>query len=201
MKLSIAVLASVLVACSVTTANPILPSSTTNAEYSTSTGIPSSTTNAEYSTSTDIPSSTTNAEFSTSTDIPSAQVTASIDFSKFSKEVLDLIKEYAKTGKDYDNAKIMHDMLQIQKQGQEMIISQLREKYYKSLDKYQKSGLPRHRDIFKMVEVEFDKQARILIDLVKKAFKLQMSSYGLEIDWNKITTCGAPVWEKSESTS
>ncbi|KAJ8326149.1 hypothetical protein QVD99_001359 [Batrachochytrium dendrobatidis] len=41
MKLAVAVLSSILFVCSVTTANPVNPSATTDAEASTSTFIPS----------------------------------------------------------------------------------------------------------------------------------------------------------------
>ncbi|KAL5039124.1 hypothetical protein RTP6_7807 [Batrachochytrium dendrobatidis] len=50
MKLAVAVLSSILLACSVTTANPIDPSATTDAETITSTVIPSETTDVEAST-------------------------------------------------------------------------------------------------------------------------------------------------------
>ncbi|OAJ45465.1 hypothetical protein BDEG_28604 [Batrachochytrium dendrobatidis JEL423] len=56
MKLAVAVLSSILLACSVTIANPIDPSATTSTESSTSTFIPSATTSTEASTSTFIPS-------------------------------------------------------------------------------------------------------------------------------------------------
>ncbi|KAK5672306.1 hypothetical protein QVD99_001410 [Batrachochytrium dendrobatidis] len=51
MKLAVAVLSSILLACSVTTANPVNPSATTDVETSTSTVIPSATTDVEAITS------------------------------------------------------------------------------------------------------------------------------------------------------
>ncbi|KAK5667193.1 hypothetical protein QVD99_006401 [Batrachochytrium dendrobatidis] len=51
MKLAVAVLSSILLALSVTTANPVNPSATTDVETSISTVIPSATTSTEASTS------------------------------------------------------------------------------------------------------------------------------------------------------
>ncbi|KAJ8324073.1 hypothetical protein O5D80_007282 [Batrachochytrium dendrobatidis] len=109
MKLAVTVLASILFACSVTTASPVNPSATTSAESSTSTVI------------------------------PSAQVTPSIDFSKLSNKDMELIKEYAHMKKTCDDAEKIHNSLQPKRLSQQELVDRLDEEYEQLMSEFQTS--------------------------------------------------------------
>ncbi|KAJ8327854.1 hypothetical protein O5D80_003251 [Batrachochytrium dendrobatidis] len=72
MKFSITLLSSILLACSITIANPIDPSATTDVESSIFPDLPSATTDVEASIFPDLPSATTDVEASIFPDLPSA---------------------------------------------------------------------------------------------------------------------------------
>ncbi|KAJ8330254.1 hypothetical protein O5D80_001819 [Batrachochytrium dendrobatidis] len=109
MKLAVTVLASILFACSVTTAKPVNPSATTSAEASTSTVT------------------------------PSAQVTPSVDLSKLSKDDMELIKEYAHMKKTCDDAEKIHNSLQPKRLSRQELVDRLDEEYEQLLRKSQTS--------------------------------------------------------------
>ncbi|KAJ8322526.1 hypothetical protein O5D80_000035 [Batrachochytrium dendrobatidis] len=97
MKFAVTVLASILFACSVTTAIPVNPSAAASAEASTLVVIPSSKT------------------------------TLSVDFSKPSKEDIALIKEYVLVKKDRDDVEEMHESIQLERLAQEELIKRLKQ--------------------------------------------------------------------------
>ncbi|KAK6096879.1 hypothetical protein MT418_002530 [Batrachochytrium dendrobatidis] len=90
MKLAVAVLSSILLACSVTIANPIDPSATTDVETSTSTVIPSATTDVEASTS--------------STPNPNGIGLGALDY-PLPDSIKELLEKYEKKGKIAMNKK------------------------------------------------------------------------------------------------
>ncbi|KAJ8330538.1 hypothetical protein O5D80_001516 [Batrachochytrium dendrobatidis] len=178
MKLSIAVLASVLVACSVTTANPILPSLTTNAEYSTSTGIPSSTTNAEYSTSTDIPSSTASTEFSPSP-TPNESGIGLHGLVLLSVKVKDMLDEYLKKRNNYSKQKESCDLIGSRFLEQQKLVKNLEKKVRNFKLRLESSdGSPRHGRNSKMEgrEVNLESQYSKYLKLERQKEKCDLES-------------------------
>ncbi|EGF78489.1 hypothetical protein BATDEDRAFT_26545 [Batrachochytrium dendrobatidis JAM81] len=106
MKLAVTVLASILFACSVTTAKPVNPSATTSAEASTSTVT------------------------------PSAQVTPSVDLSKLSKDDVELFGEYLEADQEYEEIKKARDSAKSEELNQEKLSKRLSEENYKLFIKY-----------------------------------------------------------------
>ncbi|KAK5665541.1 hypothetical protein QVD99_007887 [Batrachochytrium dendrobatidis] len=109
MKLAVTVLASILFACSVTTAKPVNPSATTSAEASTSTVIPTATTSTK---SKHRVLSYEGSEFS-------------LDLSKFSKDDMGLIKEYLQTDQEYQEAKKACDSAKSEELNQKELLKRL----------------------------------------------------------------------------
>ncbi|OAJ40156.1 hypothetical protein BDEG_23919 [Batrachochytrium dendrobatidis JEL423] len=136
MKLAVTILASILFACSVTTAIPVNPSATTSAEASTSTVT------------------------------PSAQTTPSIDLSRLSDEDMNLIKEYAKMKKSRDNAKETYDLLQPKALAQKKLLDWLDEEYEQLLRKFQTSeGHSKHSEKLNELEQKLKQERKTLDEL------------------------------------
>ncbi|KAK5665565.1 hypothetical protein QVD99_007911 [Batrachochytrium dendrobatidis] len=89
MKLAVTVLSSILLACSVTTANPVNPSATTSTDASTSTTQPTATESNKSGLWT-----ASNEEIATW-----------VDVSQFTKADAELIKQYLKLTQKYEKAK------------------------------------------------------------------------------------------------
>ncbi|KAJ8322532.1 hypothetical protein O5D80_005451 [Batrachochytrium dendrobatidis] len=138
MKLSIVVLSSILAVCSVTTAIPVNPSAAASAGASTSTVI------------------------------PSAQVIPPIDFSNFSDKDMKLIKEYAQTKKDYDNAEEMQKLTQSKMHVQEKLVKRLHKKIKKLPRKSRISeNGSKHSEKLQELEDKLEQERKTLYELIK----------------------------------
>ncbi|OAJ43557.1 hypothetical protein BDEG_26907 [Batrachochytrium dendrobatidis JEL423] len=126
MKLAVTVLASILFACSVTTATPVNPSLTTSAESSTSAVT------------------------------PNAQATSLFDLSQPSLEVMNLLEEYAQSKEDYKEAEKVYDLVHSTKSDRKQLVKQLREEYQELLDKYQEGDGSKYKDESEKLEKEED---------------------------------------------
>ncbi|KAK5664871.1 hypothetical protein QVD99_008411 [Batrachochytrium dendrobatidis] len=147
MKLAVTVLASILFACSVTTAKPVNPSATTSAEASTSTVT------------------------------PSAQVTPSVDLSKLSKDDMELIKEYAHMKKSRDDAKETYGLIQPEKHAQEKLVERLDKKIKKLLRKSQTSeNGSKYSKKLKKLEQKLEQERKNLDELIKKQLEFGFPS-------------------------
>ncbi|KAK6091911.1 hypothetical protein MT418_8494 [Batrachochytrium dendrobatidis] len=154
MKLAVAVLSSILLACSVTIANPIDPSATTDAETITSTVIPSETTDVETITSTVIPSETTDVETITSTVIPSetTDVEASTlptpnpngigldSLDPLSDSIKELLKEYQRKHVSLEEQVKKCELLKSQYKDQQTMVKHAKRKLHVSKHKSLRDG-------------------------------------------------------------
>ncbi|KAK5669199.1 hypothetical protein QVD99_003609 [Batrachochytrium dendrobatidis] len=139
MKLAVTVLASILFACSVTTATPVNPSATTSAESSISTVT------------------------------PSAQTIPSIDFSKLSNKDMGLIKKYAKMKKGYDDAEKIHNSLQPKRLSQQELVDRLDEEYEQLMSEFQTSeNGSKYSEKLQELEQKLEQEQKTLYELTKK---------------------------------
>ncbi|KAJ8330822.1 hypothetical protein O5D80_000848 [Batrachochytrium dendrobatidis] len=152
MKLSIVVLSSILAICSVTTANPVVPSATTSAGASTS------------------------------TIIPSAQTTPSIDFSQLPEEGMDLIKEYVQTKKSRNNAKEMHDSLQLERLSQKKLVEQLGKEIQELINESgsSKNG-SKHKSKLKKLRHDLKQERKSLHRLTMKLLNSDYVNLGIKL--------------------
>ncbi|EGF78049.1 hypothetical protein BATDEDRAFT_91183 [Batrachochytrium dendrobatidis JAM81] len=200
MKLPIAVLSSILLVCSVTTANPIHPSAAADAEFVSLTDIPSATTDAESSFLTVVPSSTTDAESSFSTAIPS--LTTSTEFNPSATpnangidlgsldslpvNIQDLLKEYSKRRNDYRKHKkecrlidLIHSNQQSMITYTEQKIKDLKRKNLKGMLKLKTSN---GNDQLKELKLELQEGYSKLEDLEDKKRACKYKSTSLEYE-------------------
>ncbi|OAJ40967.1 hypothetical protein BDEG_24638 [Batrachochytrium dendrobatidis JEL423] len=146
MKFAVTVLASILFACSVTTAIPVNPSATTSAEASTLVVIPSSKT------------------------------TLSVDFSKPSKEDIALIKEYVLVKKDRDDAEEMHESIQLERLAQQELVKRLEEELSRLLGRSQSSKNPlKYGEKRKKLEQKLKQERENLDELTGKLWNSDYS--------------------------
>ncbi|KAK5670523.1 hypothetical protein QVD99_003203 [Batrachochytrium dendrobatidis] len=206
MKLPTVVLSSILLVCSVTTANPIHPSAAADAEYVSLTDIPSATTDAEYVSLTVVPSSTTDAESSFSTAIPS--LTTSTEFNPSATpnangidldsldslpvNIQDLLKEYSKRRNDYRKHKkecrlidLIHSNQQSMITYTEQKIKDLKRKNLKGMLKLKTSN---GNDQLKELKLELQEGYSKLEDLEdkKRACKYKSDSLKYELKLVKV---------------
>ncbi|KAK6092250.1 hypothetical protein MT418_007486 [Batrachochytrium dendrobatidis] len=166
MKLAVAVLSSILLAFSVTTANPVKPSATTDVETNTSTVIPSKTTSTESSTSTFIPSS-------------SGIGIGNLD--PLPRNVKYLLKEYAEIQDDCDLQREVHQLLKSQCDIQRKVIT-VYEKKLETLKKKPrgKGDNSKHNDKIRKVKLDLEKQK-------SKFIKLDQEIQGCESEFGRLT--------------
>ncbi|EGF79611.1 expressed protein [Batrachochytrium dendrobatidis JAM81] len=143
MKLAVAVLSSILLACSVTTANPIDPSATTDVETSTSTVIPSATTSTESSTS--------------STPNPNGIGLDGLD--PLPGNVKELLEKYAEIDHDRKQQRKICELLKSRYEGQRKVVKRL-EKKLETLEKkpQRKGGDPEHDEKIQKAELDLEAQ-------------------------------------------
>ncbi|EGF80051.1 hypothetical protein BATDEDRAFT_88861 [Batrachochytrium dendrobatidis JAM81] len=170
MKLAVAVLSSILLALSVTTANPVNPSATTDVETSISTVIPSATTSTEASTS--------------STPNPKGIGLGALD--PLPGNVKELLKEYVKIQDNRNQQRKICWLLQSQSDIQRKVVMGL-EKKLETLEKKPqgKGGSSKHNDKIRKAESNLEKQ-------YSKFVKLQRSLYECE---SEIDDLAQKEWE------
>ncbi|KAK5664590.1 hypothetical protein QVD99_008649 [Batrachochytrium dendrobatidis] len=113
MKLPIAALSSILFVCSVTIANPVVPSTTASTEHVSSTVVPSSTTSTESN-----PSATPN--------------TNGLDLSRLdslSVDIEDLLDNYSERKHDHDRHRKECELIRLRLEDQEDLVSHLEEEF------------------------------------------------------------------------
>ncbi|KAK5666950.1 hypothetical protein QVD99_006172 [Batrachochytrium dendrobatidis] len=124
MKLSVAVLSSILFVCSVTIANPVVPSTTASTEHVSSTVVPSSTTSTESN-----PSATPN--------------TNGLDLSRhdsLSANMKNLLENYSKGQQDCSRQEEECKFINLKVGNQESLISHFRKKIDDLQRKFYKNG-------------------------------------------------------------
>ncbi|KAK5670522.1 hypothetical protein QVD99_003202 [Batrachochytrium dendrobatidis] len=176
MKLSVAVLSSILLVCSVTTANPIHPSSTASTEYVSSTAIPSSTTSTEFN-----PSATPNAN---GIDL------GSLD--SFSDDIQDLFKNYLKKQHDYDEHKKKCKLIKLQFEDQQKLVKHTRERFGNLRRTAQRNGRGNSKysddDEMKELRNKFQEGHSRLGELQRKKNKcrFELSHFNQQLDFAKV---------------
>ncbi|EGF77126.1 hypothetical protein BATDEDRAFT_92081 [Batrachochytrium dendrobatidis JAM81] len=162
MKLAVTVLASILFACSVTTAKPVNPSATTSAEASTSTVIPTAT---ESTKSKHRVLSYEGSEFS-------------VDLSKLSKDDVKLIQEYLQTDQEYEEIKKACDSAKSEELNQKELLKRLDgESYELSLKYSNNEDDPVYQEEKEIINQKFDEEDEIFFSLQQKRRKLDKNLY------------------------
>ncbi|EGF82440.1 hypothetical protein BATDEDRAFT_86639 [Batrachochytrium dendrobatidis JAM81] len=147
MKLAVTVLASILFACSVTTAKPVNPRKTTSAGASTSTVI------------------------------PSAQVIPPIDFSKFSKDDVELFEEYLEKDQECEEIKKARDSAKSKELNQEELLKRLSGKNYELFMKYPNKDDPVYQEEKEIINQKFNEEGEKFLSLQEKRLKLDDDLY------------------------
>ncbi|EGF82899.1 hypothetical protein BATDEDRAFT_86370 [Batrachochytrium dendrobatidis JAM81] len=144
MKLAVAVLSSILLACSVTIANPIDPSATTDVESIAFPDLPSATTDVESSIFPDLPSATTDVESSTlPTPNPNGIGLGGLD--PLPDSIKDLFKKYRKKKQGFNQQKKKCELLKSEYNDQRRLIERLWRNTRILQHKYQgNGGSPKH---------------------------------------------------------
>ncbi|OAJ44673.1 hypothetical protein BDEG_27881 [Batrachochytrium dendrobatidis JEL423] len=162
MKLAVTVLASILFACSVTTAKPVNPSATTSAEASTSTVIPTAT---ESTKSKHRVLSYEGSEFS-------------VDLSKLSKDDAKLIQGYLQTDQEYEVAKKARDSAKSEELNQKELLKRLDgESYELSLKYSNNEDDPVYQEEKEIINQKFDEEDEVFFSLQQKRRKLDKNLY------------------------
>ncbi|EGF79885.1 hypothetical protein BATDEDRAFT_89311 [Batrachochytrium dendrobatidis JAM81] len=152
MKLAVAVLSSILLACSVTIANPIKPSESTDVETSTSTVIPSETTSTEASTS--------------STPNPNGIGLGALD--ALPDSIKELLEKYKKEKHDLNQQEKIYWPLKSEYDGQLMLVTDLEAKLYFLKRKSQKNGgSPEYDGEIQETKIDLEIQESKLEDIGK----------------------------------
>ncbi|OAJ32820.1 hypothetical protein BDEG_28702 [Batrachochytrium dendrobatidis JEL423] len=161
MKLAVTLLASILFACSVTTAKPVNPSATTSAEASTSTVIPTAT---ESDESKHRVFSYEGSEFS-------------VDLSKLSKDDVKLIQEYLEKDQEYEEIKKACDSAKSEELNQEELLKRLSGKNYKLSLKYSNRNDPVYQEKKREIKQKLNEENEKLFSLQEKRLKLDKNLY------------------------
>ncbi|KAK5670224.1 hypothetical protein QVD99_003324 [Batrachochytrium dendrobatidis] len=164
MKLAIA-LSSILLVCSVTTANPVNPSATTSAEPSSST--------AAFTTTTD--------SYSNFLPASSVQAINSVDLSKLSDDDKSLMGKYLETSENHKKMKETQRPAESKIFDQKALIERLDEKHTKLLGKSHNNGGFVYEIRAKRIKSRLDKQKKILLKLEKEYQSLNFKI--LDYDW------------------
>ncbi|EGF81085.1 hypothetical protein BATDEDRAFT_88146 [Batrachochytrium dendrobatidis JAM81] len=165
MKLAVAVLSSILLACSVTTANPIDPSATTDVETSTSTFIPSATTSTEASTS--------------PTPNPNGIGLGGLD--QLPDSIKELLEKYVRLSHDLNQQGKICDPLKPEYDSQIMLVIDLKTKIEVLEEKSQTSGgSPEYDGEIQKTKLDLEAQRSKLEDIEKRYNECQLKKNGLE---------------------
>ncbi|KAK5670519.1 hypothetical protein QVD99_003199 [Batrachochytrium dendrobatidis] len=154
MKLSVAVLSSILLVCSVTTANPVVPSTTASTDHVSSTVVPSSTTSTESN-----PSTTPNTD-----DVN----LGSLD--SLSVDIEDLLENYSERKHDHDRHTKECELIKFQFEDQQKLVKHLRERFDALKLELQGNG---HSDSEYSDDDEMERVGHELEDGYSKLIKLE----------------------------
>ncbi|KAJ8330257.1 hypothetical protein O5D80_001821 [Batrachochytrium dendrobatidis] len=162
MKLAVTILASILFACSVTTAKPVNPSAAASAETSTSTAQPTEITSTE-------------SEYRK---ISHEEATGLVDISQFSENDANLIEEYLLMDQRYDDINKPYDVANFERLDQGKLVEQLTEQKEKLLHKpYQDENDPMYQEELENSKLKLKKALRELKRIAKKCERIGNSLY------------------------
>ncbi|KAJ8328133.1 hypothetical protein O5D80_003507 [Batrachochytrium dendrobatidis] len=157
MKLAVTVLASILFACSVTTAKPVNPSAAASAEASTSTVIPSATKSTK----------------SKHHVLSYKGSTFSVDLSKFSKDDVELFEEYLEADQEYQEAKKACDSAKSEELNQRELSKRLSEESYElSLEYLNNRDDPEYQEKREIISQKIREGDKKFFSLQEKRLKL-----------------------------
>ncbi|KAK5668180.1 hypothetical protein QVD99_005217 [Batrachochytrium dendrobatidis] len=161
MKLAVAVLSSILLALSVTTANPVDPSATTDVETSTSTVIPSATTSTEASTS--------------STPNPNGIGLGALD--TLPGNVKYLLERYVKLDHNRNHHEKICDSLKSEYEDQKKLVTDLGTKLYILKRKSQESGgSPEYDGEIQETKIDLEAQRSKLFDIRSRYMECRLKN-------------------------
>ncbi|KAJ8322455.1 hypothetical protein O5D80_001549 [Batrachochytrium dendrobatidis] len=163
MKLAVTVLASILFACSVTTAKPVNPSATTSAEASTSTVTPT-------------PTKTTSTVFEDRV-LYYKEATSSVDLSKFSEDDMGLIKGYLEKDQKCEDIKKAHDSAKSEELNQEESLRRVLGESYELFMKYSNRNDPVYQEKREIIKQKIDEENEKFLSLQQKRLKLDKNLY------------------------
>ncbi|EGF77522.1 hypothetical protein BATDEDRAFT_91730 [Batrachochytrium dendrobatidis JAM81] len=153
MKLAVAVLSSILLACSVTTANPVNPSAAKSAESSTSAAIPTATTSTE-------------SEYRT---ISYEEAANLVDLSQLSESDVSLIEGYLQMDREHEEMEKACDLAGSEKLHQQELIKQLNKKYSTLVHKSQHNNNdPAYEEKVQSFKLKLQEEREKLEELEKK---------------------------------
>ncbi|EGF76144.1 hypothetical protein BATDEDRAFT_92998 [Batrachochytrium dendrobatidis JAM81] len=171
MKLAVAVLSSILLACSVTTANPVNPSATTDVETSTSTVIPSATTDVEAITS--------------PTPNPNGIGLGGLD--QLPSSIKELLDKHLKLSHARDEQKKVCDPLKPEYDSQIILIADLETKIQVLERKFQRSGgSPKYDGEIQKTKADLEAQKVKLKDIRSRYYECQLKTCYIELDLSLI---------------
>ncbi|EGF76355.1 hypothetical protein BATDEDRAFT_28544 [Batrachochytrium dendrobatidis JAM81] len=165
MKLAVTVLASILLACSVTTAKPVNPSATTSA-----------TTSAEASTSTVTPTATTSTK-SEYRVLSYEGSEFSLDLSKFSEDDMGLIQEYLQADQEYEEIKKARDSAKSEEFNQKELLKRVLGESYELSLKYPNRGDPVYQEKREIINQKVDEEDEKFFSLQEKLLELDEDLY------------------------
>ncbi|EGF80211.1 hypothetical protein BATDEDRAFT_25054 [Batrachochytrium dendrobatidis JAM81] len=165
MKLAVTVLASILFACSVTTATPVNPSATTSAEASTSTAQPTEITSTVFE----------DPVFSYE------EATSLVDLSKFSKDDMELFEGYLQTDQEYQEAKKACDSAKSEELNQKELIKRLLGENYELFMEYPNRNDPVYQEKREIIGQKIDEEDEKLFSLQEKLQKLDEDLYHADL--------------------
>ncbi|EGF76341.1 hypothetical protein BATDEDRAFT_92830 [Batrachochytrium dendrobatidis JAM81] len=168
MKLAVTVLASILLACSVTTVSSVNPSAATSAETSSLTAQPSATTNSVFEDWT----------------VFNAEITNSVDLSRLSEDDARLIKKHLKLNEKCKKTKKARGLAESAKLDQERLVSRLDEKYQRLLNKFQGENGSKYGERLLKAKLELEKEQEILVEIEKKCQSLGSDIFGFNLELN-----------------
>ncbi|EGF77259.1 hypothetical protein BATDEDRAFT_27958 [Batrachochytrium dendrobatidis JAM81] len=169
MKLAVTVLSSILLACSVTTANPVNPSATTSTDASTSTTQPTAT------------ESNKSGLWTASNE----EIANWVDVSQFTKADAELIKQYLKLTQEREKAKEMRNLLKQEIPKQEKLVKQLDQESWWLFREFGKGKGPKYGKKLNEAREKYRKEEIKRIKLEKEYYKINPKDIdlGLKLDF------------------
>ncbi|KAK5667084.1 hypothetical protein QVD99_006300 [Batrachochytrium dendrobatidis] len=207
MRFAVTILSSILLACSVTIANPVHSSATTDAEHDPLTIVSSTTASTEYDYLTVVPSSTTSTDSSPSSTPNTSDVDPSDSDSDSTPDGVDeLLKRYSKKQKDYSNKGKECEFIELQYGNQKSLINRLEKKVADLKSKHQKNKIKLRfgggREV-KELEDRLKTGYPELSELEKKKKKcrLEQENIEYELDLIKLAMVGCIFTESPNTQS
>ncbi|OAJ43871.1 hypothetical protein BDEG_27184 [Batrachochytrium dendrobatidis JEL423] len=166
MKLAVTVLSSILAICSVTTANPVNPSSATSTETSTSTAQPTEITSTVFEDRI----------------ISYEEATRLVDISQLSESDIGLIKDYLETDREYQEMKKVYVLVKSERRSQQKLIDQLYKEYLELVYKYQQNkNNPMCQEMVQNSKLMLKEAREKLKKLRKERLELSQKFFGFSL--------------------